>query len=43
MHSVNGSGHWGDGMWISARDLARLGYLSLRRGKWKDRQIFSEK
>jgi CubicO group peptidase (beta-lactamase class C family) len=29
-------------MWISARDLARLGYLSLRRGRWQERQILSE-
>lgn len=29
-------------MWVSARDLARFGYLCLRRGKWLDRQIISE-
>jgi CubicO group peptidase (beta-lactamase class C family) len=29
-------------MFISARDQARFGYLTLRRGKWKDRQILSE-
>ena len=33
VQSVSGGGHWGGGMWISARDLARLGYLSLRRGR----------
>lgn len=43
MQSVSGGGHWGGGMWISARDQARFGYLSLRRGKWKDQQIISEK
>ena len=32
----------GGGMWISARDLARFGYLSLRRGNWEGRQILSE-
>lgn len=26
-------------MWISARDMARLGYLMLREGKWKGQQI----
>jgi CubicO group peptidase (beta-lactamase class C family) len=29
-------------MWISARDMARFGYLTLRRGKWGDRQILSD-
>jgi CubicO group peptidase (beta-lactamase class C family) len=43
MQSVSGGGHWGGGMWISARDQARFGYLTLRRGRWKDRQILSEK
>jgi CubicO group peptidase (beta-lactamase class C family) len=42
LHSVSGGGHWGGGMWISALDLARLGYLTLRRGRWHDRQILSE-
>lgn len=42
MQSVSGGGHWGGGMWISARDHARFGYLCLRRGKWKDRQLVSE-
>ena len=42
MQSVSGGGHWGGGMFISARDLARLGYLGLRRGRWGDRQILSE-
>jgi CubicO group peptidase (beta-lactamase class C family) len=26
-------------MWLSTRDMARLGYLMLRQGKWKDRQL----
>jgi CubicO group peptidase (beta-lactamase class C family) len=43
MQSVSGGGHWGGGMWISTRDHARFGYLFLRRGKWKDRQLLSEK
>lgn len=42
MQSVSGGGHWGGGMWISARDQARFGLLTLRRGRWKDQQILSE-
>lgn len=42
VQSVSGGGHWGGGMWISARDQARFGYLSLRRGRWRDRQILSD-
>jgi CubicO group peptidase (beta-lactamase class C family) len=42
MQSVSGGGHWGGGLFISARDMARFGYLTLRRGKWKDRQLLSE-
>ena len=40
---VSGGGHWGGGMFINAWDMARFGYLFLRNGKWKDRQIISEK
>jgi CubicO group peptidase (beta-lactamase class C family) len=29
-------------MWISARDQARFGYFTLRRGKWKGQQLLSE-
>jgi CubicO group peptidase (beta-lactamase class C family) len=43
VQSMTGGGHWGGGMFISARDLARFGYLFLRNGKWKDRQIVSSK
>jgi CubicO group peptidase (beta-lactamase class C family) len=43
MQSMTGGGHWGGGMFISARDMARFGYFYLRRGRWKDRQIVSEK
>jgi CubicO group peptidase (beta-lactamase class C family) len=42
VQSVSGGGHWGGGMFISARDQARFGYLTLRRGRWGDRQILSE-
>ncbi len=42
IQSVSGGAHWGGGMWISARDQARFGYLTLRRGRWQDRQLLSE-
>ena len=42
VQSVSGGGHWGGGMFISARDMARFGLLALRRGRWRDRQILSE-
>src|SRR5690606_41987321 len=41
IQSVSGGGHWGGGIFISARDLARFGYLTLRQGRWKDRQLLS--
>ncbi len=43
VQSMTGGGHWGGGMFISTRDMARFGYLFLRNGKWKDRQIVSQK
>jgi len=43
MQSVSGGGHWGGGLWISARDHARFGLLHLRGGKWKDRQLLSSR
>jgi CubicO group peptidase (beta-lactamase class C family) len=42
VQSVTGGGHFGGGMYIDAMDMARFGYLTLRRGKWKDRQVLSE-
>ncbi len=42
MQAVGGGGHWGGGMFISAYDQARFGLLTLRNGKWGDRQILSE-
>jgi CubicO group peptidase (beta-lactamase class C family) len=39
---VTGGGHWGGGLYVNAYDMARFGYLTLRRGKWKDRQLLSE-
>src|SRR5476651_1325512 len=43
IHVVHGGGHWGGGMFISARDLARMGLLGLRNGKWGAREVLSEK
>jgi CubicO group peptidase (beta-lactamase class C family) len=42
VQSVSGGAHWGGGMYISTRDLARFGYLILRQGKWGDQQILSQ-
>ncbi|HSE41823.1 MAG TPA: serine hydrolase [Acidobacteriota bacterium] len=42
VQSVSGGGHWGGGMFINARDMARFGYLTLRRGKWGKQQLLSE-
>jgi len=42
VQSVSGGGHWGGGMFVNAYDLARFGYLTHRRGRWKDRQVLSE-
>ena len=41
IQSMSGGGHWGGGMFISAEDLGRFGYLTMRQGKWKDRQLIS--
>lgn len=42
IQSVSGGGHWGGGMFISARDMARFGLLTARNGKWRDKQILSD-
>jgi len=39
VQSVSGGGHWGGGMFISARDQARLGLFTLRRGNWGGEQL----
>ena len=43
VQSVSGGGHWGGGMFINAYDMARFGYFTLRRGKWRDRQLLSDR
>jgi CubicO group peptidase (beta-lactamase class C family) len=42
MQSVSGGAHWGGGMFISARDHARVGLLIGQRGHWGDRQLLPE-
>lgn len=42
VQAVGGGGHWGGGMFINAYDLARFGYLTLKRGKWRDKQLLSD-
>jgi CubicO group peptidase (beta-lactamase class C family) len=38
---VSGGAHWGGGLWISALDLARIGHLGLRGGRWGAEQVIS--
>ncbi|MEO0898917.1 MAG: serine hydrolase [Bacteroidota bacterium] len=40
--SVSGGGHSGGGVFISAMDHARFGYLFLNKGKWDGTQLVSE-
>lgn len=42
VQSVSGGSHWGGGMFINAFDQARFGYLTLRKGRWNDKQLISE-
>ena len=42
VESVSGGTRWGGGLWISTRDMARFGYLILRRGTWSGKRIISE-
>jgi CubicO group peptidase (beta-lactamase class C family) len=42
MPSVPGGGHHGGGMFISAEDLGRFGFLFLNKGKWRNRQLVPE-
>ena len=41
VQSVPGGGHWGGGLFIGARDHARLGLLMARGGAWGGRQLIS--
>lgn len=43
IQAVGGGGHWGGGIFINARDMARFGYLTLRRGKWNQAQLISDR
>ena len=43
VQASTGGGHFGGGMFISAFDLGRFGYMFLRNGKWADRQLVSTK
>jgi CubicO group peptidase (beta-lactamase class C family) len=43
VQASTGGGHFGGGMFISAFDMGRFGYLFLRNGKWADRQLVSTK
>lgn len=43
VQSVSGGGHWGGGLFVNAWDQARFGLLTLRRGRWGDQQIYSER
>jgi len=43
VQSASGGGHWGGGMFLTARDQARFGYFTLRRGNWRGKQLLSEK
>jgi CubicO group peptidase (beta-lactamase class C family) len=38
---VSGGAHWGAGLWISALDLARIGHLGLRGGRWGTERVIS--
>jgi len=43
VQAVSGGGHWGGGMFIHARDQARFGLFTLRKGRWGDQQLMDEK
>ena len=39
VQSVSGGAHWGGGMFIGARDQARVGLLIANRGNWNGKQL----
>ncbi|WP_413617034.1 serine hydrolase domain-containing protein [Hymenobacter latericus] len=41
MQAVSGGSHWGGGLFISALDQARFGYLTLRNGQWNGKQLIA--
>src|SRR5436305_618599 len=42
VQAVSGGSHWGGGVFIHARDQARIGLLLLRRGVWEGKRMRSE-
>src|SRR5262249_34551410 len=38
----SGGGHWGGGVFIHARDQARIGLMMLRQGRWSERRLLDE-
>lgn len=42
VQSVSGGGHFGGGMFLSARDQARFGLFTLRRGQWNGKQLLAD-
>jgi hypothetical protein len=42
IQSVSGGGHFGGGLYMNAKDMARFGLLTLRKGNWNGKQIISE-
>jgi len=43
IQSVSGGGHHGGGVFINTTDMAKIGLLFLRNGKWKNLQLLSTK
>lgn len=39
VQSVSGGGHFGGGLFINAKDMARFGLLTLRKGNWNGKQL----
>ena len=42
IESVSGGGHWGGGIFIHARDQARIGLMMQRRGRWAGKRLLAE-